>query len=110
MSETRAGVSPRIPGLGGTGSHTKLIFVLPLVPGDIPTHVRITLRRVGTPNAPNASVIAFGGPGLAGASARSASAAVNARYPRRARTCTPGRLTRTLISWNFPSGLANVDV
>ena len=35
-----------------------------------------------------------------------ASPAFAARYPARARTCTPGRFTRTVILWNFPSASA----
>ena len=50
-----------------------------------------------------AFVTAGGGPGLAGAVTRSVSAAVSAQYPLRARTCTPGRFTRTRIGWNLPS-------
>src|SRR6476661_1372851 len=37
------------------------------------------------------------------------SSAVRLRYPRRARTCTPGRFTRTEIERYFPSSLLLVD-
>ena len=33
------------PGRGGIGFHTNVIFVFPLVPGDMPSQVRIRLRR-----------------------------------------------------------------
>ena len=47
ISVTAPGVSVRTPGGGGVVSQTKVIFVLPLDPGDMPTHVRIRLRRAG---------------------------------------------------------------
>src|SRR5712691_3977663 len=59
-SEMRAGVSPRTPGGGGIGSHTNVTFVLPLLPGDMPIHVRIKLRRAPIAKVPSASETALG--------------------------------------------------
>ena len=71
----------RTPGTAGVGFQTKLIFVLPSAPGDMPIQLRIRLRRccAVTASVPSASVTAGGGPGFFGASARSASAALSAR-------------------------------
>ena len=104
MSETREGSSVRrSPGALGAGSHTKVIFVFPFSARDVPIQVRTTRVRDGCSMPARAVSTGLGSSGLAGASARAVSAAVSAQYPLRARTCTPGRLARTLISWNRPS-------
>jgi hypothetical protein len=46
---------------------------------------------------------------FAAARALRTSSVVAARYPRRARTFTPGRRTRTVMLWNRPSGFAFVE-
>src|SRR5882672_9423122 len=56
-----------------------------------------------TARASAAAADAAGDGGAATLVSVAADAAVLARYPRRARTWIPGRLTRTLIEWNLPS-------
>ncbi len=86
------------------GSQTNVTRVLPFSPRDVPIHVRITLALDGRAvAAASASSTGFGAANFGPASARAVSSAVMAQYPLRARTCTPGRFTRTLISWNLPS-------
>jgi len=100
ISETRAGSSRAAsPGAFGSGSHTKVTRVFPFSPRDIPTHERTTLARDGRMTALAIAVsTGLGTAGLAGAVARATSSRLSAQYPRRARTCTPGRFTLTLIS------------
>ena len=52
ISDTRAGSSRgRSPGAFGSGSQTKVTFVLPFSPREVPIHVRTTLARDGRATA-----------------------------------------------------------
>src|SRR5262245_36604868 len=82
ISETRVGSSLALRSPGGRtiGSHTKVTFVLPFSPRDVPIHVRTTLARLGRAVA---AVIAastgFGVGGFGGASARAVCSALSAQ-------------------------------
>jgi hypothetical protein len=52
-----------------------------------------------------AAAASIGDAAAAAVDVRFIAAGVAARYPRRARTLTPGRFTRTEIEWNRPSSL-----
>src|SRR5688572_26733428 len=95
--------SRRAPGDAGDGSQTSVTRVLPLAPFWLPTHVR-TYRFACTLAEIDASAVCTGlATSLVGLATRFRSSAVAAQKPRRARTSTPRRLTRTLIGWNLPS-------
>ena len=113
ISDTRAGslADARSPGDRAIGSHTKVTRVFPFSPRDVPIQVRTTLARLGRLTAEaRAASTGLGTAGFGGASARAVCSAFSAQYPFRARTCSPWRLTRTLISWNLPSDGASVEL
>src|SRR6185295_5553290 len=101
----------RSPGAFGSGSQTNVTRVLPFSPREVPIQVRTTLAFEGRATAAaSAASTGLGGPGFGGASARAASDCVSAQYPLRARTCTPGRFTRTRMLWNLPSVGASAEL
>src|SRR5438105_1980559 len=109
VTATRAGCwlsgSGGDPGARGIGSHTNVTRVLPFSPRDVPSQVRIAraFDAADVVATPASAAVTAVGTGAFGAAVDSAiSSCVSAQYPLRARTCTPGRFTRTLISWNFP--------
>ena len=94
----------------GVGSHANVMRVRPSCARAVPTQNRAGRPRDGSAIELSAAVTAVGASGLGGAVARATSSVVYAQYPFRARTSTPFRVTRTLISWNLPSVGACVEL
>ena len=98
------------PGGGAIASQLNVTRVWPLSPREVPTQNRAGRPRSGSAIEFSAAVTAAGASGFGGAFTRAASSGDRAQYPLRARTSTPRRLTRTLISWNLPSVGACVEL
>ncbi len=79
ITETAVTSSRRMPGVGGSGSHTNVSFVLPSAPREWPIQVRTKRPRVGSEIDDSALLTAGGGPGFGGAVTRAVSVAVSAQ-------------------------------
>src|SRR5262249_36684930 len=92
-------------GADGRGVQTAVIEVAPPGPGAAPAHKSPVSGTVGASTSGASALEISGGAAFSAAffAAASISASEGAKYPVRALTSTPGRLTRTAILWNLPS-------